>query len=94
MRINARLDGEWADKLAYLRAKTGARTTDIIKCSIDLYYRQVHQSQMTTKEALGNSGFIGCGSGDPELSRNYKELLRQDLDEKTGRRREPSRSAS
>lgn len=94
MRINARLDEEWADKLAYLRAKTGARTTDIVKCSIDLYYRQVHQSQMTARQALDKSGFVGCGSGQPGLSRNYKELLRQGLDEKTGRRREPSRSAS
>lgn len=39
MRINARLDSEYADKLAFIQQQTNQVITDVIKSALELYYQ-------------------------------------------------------
>lgn len=79
MRINARLDEEYADKLAYIQQQTNQAVTDVIKSAIELYYQQLQQEQKNALSMLTQTGFIGCGHADPNLSVNYKSILRDGL---------------
>ncbi|MBN3946350.1 MAG: CopG family transcriptional regulator [Nostoc sp. NMS7] len=79
MRINARLDEEYADKLAYIQQQTNQAVTDVIKSAIELYYQQLQQEQKNALSMLIQTGFIGCGQTDPDLSINYKSILRDGL---------------
>ena len=79
MRINARLDEEYADKLAYIQQQTNQAVTDVIKSAIELYYQQLQQKQKNALLMLTQTGFIGCGHTDSDLSVNYKLILRDGL---------------
>ncbi|MFN6488314.1 MULTISPECIES: CopG family transcriptional regulator [unclassified Nostoc] len=79
MRINARLDDEYADKLAYIQQQTNQAVTDVIKSALELYYQQLQQQQKNSFSMLTETGFIGCGEADPKLSINYKSILRDGL---------------
>ncbi len=80
MRINARLDEEYAHKLTYIQKQTNQPVTDVIKSAIDLYYQQLQQQKPL--DLLTQTGFIGCGEADPNLSVNYKSNLRNNLKDK------------
>ncbi|MEH2380163.1 MAG: CopG family transcriptional regulator [Nostoc sp.] len=82
MRINARLDEEYADKLAYIQQQTNQAVTDVIKSAIELYYQQLQQEQKNALSMLIQTGFIGCDQADPDLSVNYKSILRDGLEAK------------
>ena len=41
MRINTRLDDEYADQLAFIQQQTNQAVTDVIKSAIELYYQQL-----------------------------------------------------
>ncbi|MCC5663827.1 CopG family transcriptional regulator [Nostoc sp. CHAB 5784] len=79
MRINARLDDEYADKLAFIQQRTNQAVTDVIKSAIELYYQQLQQEQKNALSMLTQTGFIGCGHTDSDLSVNYKLILRDGL---------------
>jgi len=79
MRINARLDQEYVDKLAYIQQQTNQAVTDVIKSAIELYYQQLQHEQKNALSMLTQTGFIGCGQADPDLSVNYKLILRDGL---------------
>ena len=81
MRINARLDEEYASKLVYIQQQTNQGVTDVIKSAIALYYQQLKQPQ-SPQELLTQTGFIGCGQADPNLSVNYKSILKAGLQTK------------
>ena len=72
MRINARLDEEYADKLAYIQQQTNQAVIDVIKSAIELYYQQLQQEQKNALLMLTQTGFIGCRHTDSDLSVNYK----------------------
>jgi hypothetical protein len=83
MRINARLDEEIARKFKALQQLTGAKTTDLVKEAIALYYdTRVRADRGRAAKLLAQSGFIGCGSAAPDLSTRYKEVLTESLGEK------------
>ncbi len=84
MRINARLDEEYSNKVAYIQQQTNQGVTDVIKSAIELYYQQLQPHQKKPLLALMESGFIGCGEADPNLSVNYKSVLRDGLKGKYG----------
>ncbi len=86
MRINARLDEDSARKIEYLKDVTHAPVTDVVKCAIDLYYQHMRQAQDGAKDRLFETGFVGCGVADPELSQTYKDDLSQALEAKHGHR--------
>ncbi len=82
MRINARLDEEYSHKIAYIQQQTHKGVTDVIKSAIDLYYQQLQQHYQNPLSVLMESGFVGCGEADPNLSVNYKSVLGDGLDAK------------
>ncbi|MGI2906748.1 CopG family transcriptional regulator [Tolypothrix sp. VBCCA 56010] len=82
MRINARLDEEYAHKLTYIQQQTDQAVTDVIKTAIDLYYKQLQQQKPL--DLLTQTGFIGCGQADANLSINYKSILTDNLKDKYG----------
>ncbi|MFN6479318.1 CopG family transcriptional regulator [Nostoc sp. DedQUE07] len=79
MRINARLDDEYADRLAFIQQQTNQAVTNVIKSAIELYYQQLQQEQKNTLLILTQTGFIDCGYTDSDLSVNYKSILRDAL---------------
>ena len=86
MRINARLEAQQAHELEWLKRTTHAGTTEVIKNAIRAYYRDVKNTQAKPGRILRDTGFIGCGEADPELSATYKDALAQDLAVKHGHR--------
>ncbi|MEH2142437.1 hypothetical protein [Nostoc sp.] len=51
----------------------------MIKSALELYYQQLQQEQKNPLSMLNQTGFIGCGQADPDLSVNYKSILRHGL---------------
>ncbi|MBR8832829.1 MAG: CopG family transcriptional regulator [Stigonema ocellatum SAG 48.90 = DSM 106950] len=86
MQINARLDEEYTNKIAYIQQQTNQGVTDVIKSAIDLYYQQLQQNSLDPLLALTESGFVGCAEADPNLSVNYKSVLKDALKAKYGNR--------
>ena len=82
-RINARVSDELAKKLARLRKKTGATTTEIVTASLEAYYAQ--QMEPSSSPASLLEDFIGSAEGDMELSRQYKSSLTESLAKKASR---------
>ena len=81
-RLNARLDAELGAKLEYLRRRTKLSVTDVVKRSIECYYEDVRRGADDTRAILQGSGFVGCVEGAPELSVDYKRVLRESLGRK------------
>jgi len=86
MRINARLDPDFERKLAYIQQQTHQGITDIVKSAIDLYYQKLQATQQHPLSMLTQTGFIGCGRADSDLSVNYKSILKERLKAKHGYR--------
>ena len=84
MRINARLDDERAEKLRQLQSLTRLSTSEIVKCAIDLLYRQQAGRSRDKLDALLSSNFVGCAEGSEDLASQYKRYLIRDLEEKHG----------
>lgn len=82
MRINARLDPVYSNRVKEVRDLTHEKITEIIKHSIDLYYQKVLVERSCTRQKLLQSHFIGCAEGDVSLSENYKATLNLDLNDK------------
>jgi len=74
-RLNARIDRELARKVAYLREHTQSTTTEVVKASIEAMFERV--SRQRPLDLLAD--FVGCASGDSDLSQNYKAELTQSL---------------
>jgi predicted DNA-binding protein len=83
-RINARLERDHSRKLAYLQARTGKTTTEIVRASLDLYFE--HMAASTNARALLED-FVGSGRASPDLSTDYKAALGELLEVKLGRKR-------
>ncbi|MEE3717349.1 CopG family transcriptional regulator [Tumidithrix elongata RA019] len=85
--INAQIDLETTDKLAYIQQLTNQALSDILRAAIDDYYQKLkHGKKKTPFEVLEESGFIGCCSVESDLSINYKEVLATELETKYGNR--------
>ena len=84
MRINARLDDDYAKKLEYLKKQNQLSTTEIVKQAIDLLYLKSKARPHEKIKALLESDFIGCSEGPEDLSTNYKQYLSESLAEKHG----------
>lgn len=75
IRINARLDQEYVDKLEVIKNQHHSSITQILKWAIDEYYASHVSASAIQREALLGSGFIGCAEGAADLSESYKEHL-------------------
>lgn len=78
-RLNARLDREMEQKVAYLRRRTGLDTSDVVRASIEHYYEVVRAGGAGARELLEASGFVASGSGPVDLAERYKEHLTASL---------------
>lgn len=84
MRINARLDDDHSDKVQYLINTQNTSISAVLKHAIDLYYDQARSNEYSAKQGLSDTGFIGVGEADEDLSTHYKRHLATGLADKHG----------
>lgn len=74
MRINARLDDSYAEKLAFLQEATDLSLSDIVRDAVDRYYRDVLAEQSGRQASLDR--LVGAFSGGPaDGAVTYKTAL-------------------
>ncbi|NEO26407.1 MAG: hypothetical protein F6K03_05775 [Kamptonema sp. SIO4C4] len=78
MDITIHLTPEQREKLAYIQQHTQQDITTLLNQMINDQYNQLQMSQGDPLKTLKDSGFIGCGEGDPNLSVHYQEILNQE----------------
>ena len=72
MRINARLDDSYAEKLEFLQSATHLSLSDIVRDSVDRYYEAVLAEQKRRRASLDK--LVGAFSGGPpDGSTRYKQ---------------------
>ncbi len=80
MRVNARFEGVAEQQVAYLAASTGMKVSDVLRESVDFYYRHVRAEGGKLKHL---SRWIGQGdSGQSDISANVKKYLQEGLEAK------------
>ena len=82
-RINARLTGALAAKIARVRVQTRKSTTTIVAEALDRYCAAFEDTGGEPAEILERTGFIASGSGPKDLSLRYKAHLTASLRRKT-----------
>lgn len=75
-RLNARVDAELARKVKYLRERTGASTTEVLRTSVEAYYEVVKRAERPASLLVD---FIGCFEGPEDLSENHRTLQAEAL---------------
>ena len=83
MRINARIDDSYEEKLRAIQRATDLNTTEIIKQALDLLYEKTALSGKEKNQKLLEM-LAGTAEGPEDLSVNYKEYLYQGWKEKHG----------
>ncbi len=86
MRLNARLTEELARKLAALERATGQSTSDVVRAALERYFTEVCGAGRSAREAILESGLVGSGEAEADLSANYKLGLYEGLGRKHGHR--------
>jgi hypothetical protein len=80
MRVNARFEGVAEQQVTYLATTTGLKVSDVLRDSVDFYYRHLRGEGGQLKHF---SKLIGQGnSGRSDISANVKKFLGDDLDAK------------
>ena len=78
MRVNARFEGVAEQQVAYLATSTGLKVSDVLRESVDFYYRHVRGEGGQLKHL---SKWIGKGdSGRSDISANVKKYVEEGLD--------------
>ncbi len=89
MRVNARFEGVAEQQVAYLATSTGQKVSDVLRESVNFYYRHVRGEGGQLKHL---SKWIGKGdSGHSDISANVKKYVGQQLDEKYSASPQPIR---
>lgn len=81
MRITARIDDSYEQKLQAIQRRTHLNTTDIIKQALDLLYEKTELSGKEKNQQLLKK-LAGIGKGPEDGSVNYKKYISEYLDEK------------
>jgi hypothetical protein len=80
MRVNARFEGVAEEQVAYLATHTGLKVSDVLRNSVDFYYRHIRAQSGQLKHF---SKWIGQGdSGHSDISANVKQFISEGLDAK------------
>lgn len=82
LRINARLDEQAANDLAFLKESTHANNTEVLKEALRHYAIHIRNEAQRSKQALIDSGLVDSFEGPEDLSANYKKHLAEAIDEK------------
>ncbi|MGH6931378.1 MAG: ribbon-helix-helix domain-containing protein [Dongiaceae bacterium] len=85
-RVNARLPLEDARKLNRLAKAEGKSVSDIVRKALRRYYTDASAAHGSAADNFKRNKFIGCVSGDPDLSASYKKELRRTVAAKHGYR--------
>jgi hypothetical protein len=72
MRVNARLDDSYSEKLEFLKQATGLTLSDVVRESVDRYYAQV-RNEAELDRLVG--AFDGLPQTSVDLSAEYKRYL-------------------
>ena len=64
MRINARLDDRYEERIAYLREETGLSLSDVVRESLEHYYASIKARKKQGQDALG--ALVGAFDGRPD----------------------------
>ena len=83
MRITARIDDSYKQKLKAIQQATDLNTTEVIKKALDLLYEKTELSGKEKNQKLLEM-LAGTAEGPEDLSVNYKEYLYQGWKEKHG----------
>ena len=77
MRINARLDDSYAEKLDWLREQTGQTLSDVVRESIEHYHAELKGRAGQDATALDDlvGAFDGSADSPTDLSDRYKDYL-------------------
>ena len=82
MRVNARFEGVAEKQVEFLAASTGRKVSDVLRESVDFYYRHVRSGGGQLKHLYK---FIGQGdSGLTDVSANVKKYLDEGVASKYG----------
>lgn len=81
MRITARIDESYEQKLKTIQQITHLNTTEIIKQALDLLYEKTELSGKEKNQQLIKK-LAGIGKGPKDGSVNYKKYVSEYLDEK------------
>ena len=89
MRVNARLDGDTQQQVAYLTQVTGQTVSHVLREAIGVYHAQVRQERAMPSKLLALAG--KGDSGLTDVSSNVKKYVMLALEAKHGlsRRRLP-----
>ena len=80
MRVNARFEGVAEKQVEYLANSTGRKVSDVLRDSVDFYYRHIRSGGSQLKHL---SALIGqAESGRSDISTNVKVHLAQAFDAK------------
>jgi len=80
MRVNARFEGVAEQQVTYLATSTGLKVSDVLRDSVDFYYRHVRAQSGQLKHL---SKWIGQGdSGRSDISANVKQFISDGMDSK------------
>jgi hypothetical protein len=80
MRVNARFEGVAEQQVSYLAESTGLKVSDVLRESVDFYYRHVRSEGAHLKHL---SKLIGKGnSGLSDISGNVKKYVNLGLQAK------------
>ena len=80
MRVNARFEGVAEQQVTYLATSTGLKVSDVLRESVDFYYRHVRAGGGQLKHL---SKWIGKGDSErSDISANVKKYITDGLDEK------------
>jgi hypothetical protein len=87
MDITIHLEDEQIRKLEYIQQQTNQDAATILNrtlvAALDQQYAQLQHHRETPSEIFQELGLIGCFTGDPNLSTNYKAVILDYLDEKS-----------
>jgi ribbon-helix-helix CopG family protein len=86
MRLTARLPEELARKLEALERATGQSTSNVVCVALERYFSEICGPGRSSREAIYQSGLVGCGEAEADLSATYKSRLREVLGRKHGHR--------
>jgi len=77
MRINARLDDSYTHKIDYLRQATGLSLSDVVRESVERYYRQIRAEAERQRDELDDlvGAFEGRDDSPTNLAAEYKRWL-------------------
>lgn len=81
MRVNARFEGAAAEQVQYLMNATDLSMSEVLRVSVEAYYRQVRAQQPATLRHL--APLVGqFHSGSADTSEHYKATLADAWDKK------------